>query len=100
MKTFFTMLIPFVIGGVIGGFLALVFGSVGGGVADLVVGSCVTVETAKEAGLLSGPQADQLVKDTIAKINTKADQLGKKGFEWGEADCARLVADLDKMGKR
>jgi len=99
MKTFFTMLIPFVVGGVIGGFLALVFGAVGGGVAGLVAGSCVTVETAKEEGILSVAQADQLVQDTVAKINAKAGRMGKKGFEWGQADCARLVADLDKMGK-
>lgn len=100
MKTFFTMLIPLVIGGVAGGFLALVFGAVGGGVAGLVAGACVTVEIAKEEGMLSGAQADQLVRDTVARINTKARGLEKKGFEWGEADCAKLVADLEKMGER
>ena len=99
MRTFFTMLIPFVVGGVIGAFLALVFGAVGGGVAGLVAGSCVTVETAIERKVLSREQADQLVRDTVARINAKAQDLGKRQFEWNEADCARLVAEFDRMVK-
>ena len=99
MKTFFTMLISFILGGVIGGFLTLVFGAVGGGVAGLVTGSCITVETAQEQGMLSNDQTDKLVKDTVVKINAKAGRLGKRGFEWGEADCAKLLADLEKIAK-
>ena len=99
MKTFFTMLIPFIVGGVIGGFLALVFGAVGGGVAGLVAGSCVTVETGKQQGILSTQQADKLVRDTVLRINVNAGRLGKKRFEWGEADCARLVADIEQLEK-
>jgi hypothetical protein len=63
------------IGGAVGGFLALGFGAGLGAGAGIVVGSqagaCLALESAKDQDLLSAEQIDQVLAGAIGKIKSK-----------------------------
>jgi hypothetical protein len=105
MKTAIIVIISLVIGGLIGGliggFLAVGVGAGLGAGAGIVVGSqagaCLALETAKEQGMLSAGQVDQVIAGTVQKLRGKAGDV-QGGPDWigSEADCAKIIADLEK----
>lgn len=106
MKTTIIVIVSLLIGGAIGGILAIGVGAGVGAAGGLVVGTqagaCLTVETAKDQGILSAEQVDKLIADTVAKIRGKAESATKEEIKWigSEADCAAMVAELEKTARQ
>ena len=99
MKTAIIAIVFLLIGGAVGGFLALGYGAGMG--AGIVVGSqagaCLAMESAKDQGLLSAEQIDQALAGAIGKIKGKAQLPPDAKFQWvgNEADCAAMIAELE-----
>ncbi len=100
MKTAIIAIVFLLIGGAVGGYLALGYGAGMGAGAGIVVGSqagaCLAMESAKDQGLLSAEQIDQVLAGAIGKIKGKAQVPPDAEFEWvgSEADCAAMIAEL------
>jgi hypothetical protein len=100
MKTALIAIVFLLIGGAVGGFLALGFGAGLGAGAGIVVGSqagaCLAVESAKDQGLLSAEQIDQVLAGAIGKIKGKAELPPDAEPQWvgTAADCAAMIAEL------
>ena len=100
MKTAIIAIVFLLIGGAVGGYLALGYGAGMGAGAGIVVGSqagaCLAMESAKDQGLLSAEQIDQALAGAIGKIKGKAQVPPDAEFEWvgSEADCAAMIAEL------
>ena len=60
-------------------------------------GACLAVESAKDKGLLSAEQIDQVLAGAIGKIKGKAQPPPDAKFQWvgNEADCAAMIAELE-----
>mgnify|MGYP003572963056 FL=1 len=105
MKTAIIAIVFLLIGGAIGGFLAFGYGAGMGAGAGIVVGSqagaCLAVESAKDQGLLSAEQIDQVIGGAIGKIKGKAQLPPDAELRWvgSEADCAAMVAELEKAAQ-
>ena len=101
MKSFLIAVIFLVIGGVVGGFLALGVGTGLGAAGGLIVGSqagvCFAMETAKSDGLLTAEQIDKVIADTISTIRDKPSADVATEIEWisSEKDCADMVAKME-----
>jgi len=101
MKTAIIAIVFLLIGGAVGGFLALGYGAGMGAGAGIVVGSqagaCLAMESAKDQGLLSPEQIDQALAGAIGKIKGKAQLPPDAKFQWvgNEADCAAMIAELE-----
>lgn len=100
MKGFFIGIIFLVIGGVVGGFMAIGLGTVAGIAVGTQAGVCLAMETAKSDGLLTSEQIDKIIADTVKTIRSKtsADAVDAvKGIEWisSEKDCADMVAKME-----
>ncbi|MBG7602824.1 MAG: hypothetical protein IZT60_09800 [Gammaproteobacteria bacterium] len=98
MKSFLIAVIFLIIGGAIGGFVALGFGSVAGLAGGSQVGICLAMETAKSNGLLTAEQVDTVIADTVNTIRSKSSADATKEIKWisSEKGCAELVADITK----
>ncbi len=104
MKTFIIVLISLLVGGAVGGFLALGFGSGMGTATGLIYGSqmgiCVAAETARAQGLANDPVAlDQLIAAAVERIRAKTPSKPDQGaIDWvaDSAACQSLVAKLDQ----
>ena len=100
MKTAIIAIVFLLIGGAVGGFLALGYGAGMGAGAGIVVGSqagvCLAVESAKDQGLLSAEQIDQVLAGAVGKIKEKAEPPPDAELRWvgTEADCAAMIAEL------
>jgi hypothetical protein len=100
MKTALIAIVFLLIGGAVGGFLALGFGAGMGAGAGIVVGSqagaCLAMESAKDQGLLSAEQIDQVLAGAIGKIKSKAELPPDAEPQWvgTAADCAAMIAEL------
>ncbi len=100
MKTAIIAILCLLIGGAIGGFLALGVGAGVGAGAGILVGSqagaCLAVESAKDQGLLTAKQVDQILGAAIGKIKGESKPPPDTPFQWvqNEADCAEMVAKL------
>jgi hypothetical protein len=101
MKTAIILIVSLLIGGAVGGFLGLGMGSVTGIVVGSQAGACLAVETAKDQGLLTAEQVDQVIAGAIGKIKDKAAQPPDAELQWvgSEADCAKMVAELEKAAQ-
>ena len=101
MKTAIIAIVFLLIGGAVGGYLALGYGAGMGAGAGIVVGSqagaCLAMESAKDQGLLSAEQIDQALAGAIDKIKGKAQLPPDAKFQWvgNEADCAAMIAELE-----
>jgi len=101
MKTAIIAIVFLLIGGAIGGYMALGYGAGMGAGAGIVVGSqagaCLAMESAKDQGLLSAEQIDQALAGAIGKIKGKAQLPPDAKFQWvgNEADCAAMIAELE-----
>lgn len=102
MKTALIVILSLLVGAVVGGFIALGVGAGLGAGGGLIVGSqagaCMAAETAKEKGMLSAEQIDQIIAATVSKIRGKAEGAESPEITWvaSEADCARMIAELEK----
>ena len=102
MKTAVIAIVFLLIGGAVGGFLALGYGAGMGAGAGILVGSqagaCLAVESAKDQGLLGSEQIDQVLAGAIGKIKGKAEPPADAKLQWvgTEADCAAMIAELEK----
>jgi hypothetical protein len=102
MKSFIIAVIFLIIGGAIGGFLALGYGAGMGAVGGLLVGSqagaCLAVETAKEQQLLTAEDVDKTIAATVEKIKTGTKIPADSDIKWAtsDADCANMIAELKK----
>lgn len=98
MKGFLIAVIFLIIGGAIGGFVALGLGSAAGLVAGSQAGVCLAMETAKSNGLLTAEQVDKVITDTVNSIRSKSSPDAAKEIKWisSEKDCAEMVADITK----
>ncbi len=98
MKGFLIAVIFLIIGGAIGGFVALGLGSVAGLVTGSQAGVCLAVETAKSNGMLTAEQVDKVITDTVNSIRSKSSADAGKEIKWisSEKDCAEMVADITK----
>jgi hypothetical protein len=100
MKTALIAIVFLLIGGAVGGFLALGFGAGMGAGAGIVVGSqagaCLALESAKDQGLLSAEQIDQVLAGAIGKIKSKSELPPDAEPQWvgTAADCAAMIAEL------
>ena len=101
MKSFFIAVIFLVIGALVGGYLSIGvgagFGAASGLLAGSQVGVCMTVESAKQAGMINSEQADTLIRKNIATLKGKVDEeLPASELEWveSEADCTAKMAEL------
>jgi len=105
MKTAIVAILFLLIGAAVGGFLAFGFGTgMGAGTGILVgsqAGACLAVETAKDQGLLTGDQIDQVLDAAIGKIKGQAEPPPDAPFQWvgSEADCARMIAEMEKSAQ-
>jgi len=76
-----------------------------GAASGLVYGSqagvCLTVETAKDMGILSSEQADKLIANTMEKIRGKTKSTKDSGIKWidKEKDCAEMVKKMLESAK-
>jgi hypothetical protein len=101
LKTPILAIVFLLIGGVLGGFLALGYGAGMGAGAGIVVGSqagaCLAMESAKDQGLLSAEEIEQVLDGAIGKIQGKAQLPPEAKFKWvgTEADCAAMIAELE-----
>ena len=100
MKTALIAIVFLLIGGAVGGFLALGFGAGMGAGAGIVVGSpagaCLAVESANDQGLLSTEQIAQVLAGAIGKIKSTAEIPPDAEPQWvgTAADCAAMIAEL------
>ncbi len=90
------------IGGMIGGVLALGYGSGLGAATGLVVGSqagvCMAVTSARDAGMLSPDQADALIADAVRKIREGTSLAEEEDMKWmsSESDCAGMMERINE----
>ncbi|AGA90385.1 hypothetical protein Thimo_1606 [Thioflavicoccus mobilis 8321] len=100
MKTFLWAMITAIIGGVLGAFLALGFGTSIGAASGLIQGSqvgiCLAIETANEQGRVDEAGAEDLLTASLAKVKAKVRGLPGGEIDWvaSTADCAELTGKL------
>jgi hypothetical protein len=103
MKSFLIAVVFLLIGGIVGGFLSLGVGAGVGAGAGIVVGAqagaCLAVEAAKDKGLLTAEQIDEVLKGAITKISAGAKLSPEAKLVGSEADCAKMVAELQDAVK-
>jgi hypothetical protein len=101
MKTAILAVVFLLIGGAIGGYVGVGFGTGMGAGGGLVMGSqagaCLAAQAARGRGILSAAQADAVIQDTIAMLKARTPLAGDQHLRWvtGEADCARMIAEMD-----
>lgn len=98
-------IVCFVVGLFVGANLVSgIFAGAGAG-SGLVYGSqagvCLTVETAKDMGLLSTEQADKVIANTMEKIRGKTKSAKDPAIKWidQEKDCAEMVKKMLEAGQ-
>lgn len=100
-----TSIVCFVVGLFVGANLVAGIFAGAGGAAGLIYGSqagvCLTVETAKDMGVLSTEQADKLIANTMEKIRGKTKSAKGSGIRWidKEKDCAEMVKKMLESAK-
>ncbi|HSQ08710.1 MAG TPA: hypothetical protein VLM84_13625 [Chromatiaceae bacterium] len=102
MKTFILAVVFLLIGGAIGGFLGFGFGTGMGAGGGLIVGTqagtCLALGAARDKGILTSAQVDGLIQEAIGKIKGRSPAPADPKIQWigSEADCAKLLADIDQ----
>lgn len=97
MKSFLLVLLGLVIGAIAGVFVLSPFilgiGTGVGVATGLKAGACLTVEAAKEAGLITAEQVDEVLSAAIQTI-ASAEIEGATELSNGDAACAKVVEEL------
>lgn len=95
MKSFLLILLGVVIGGVLGfiggGVVGTGVGAGAGIVTGLKSGACLTLEAAREQGVITAEQESTLIE---AAARTFASEDLPDGPNVSQIDCAKVVADL------
>jgi hypothetical protein len=95
MKSFLLFLLVFVIGAVVGalggGMLGTGVGAGVGIVTGLKAGACLTLEAAREQGLITAEQETGLLQAAARQF---ASENLPDGPDTSEIDCAAVVAEL------
>lgn len=93
MKSILLLIVGILVGGAIS---FAVFTGVGAGVGiitGLKAGACLTVEAAKNQGLITAEQVDEVLNTAARQIATE--QLADEPLlEGGDAECAQVVEEL------
>ncbi|MCM5570079.1 hypothetical protein M6I34_06130 [Burkholderiaceae bacterium FT117] len=97
MKTFVTFVLGLLIGG--GAMLLLAPAAVGVGagagiVTGMKAGACLTVEAAKDAGLITAEQVDQVLRAASIRIGASGSGDAASQGGSGDAECRKLLAEL------
>lgn len=97
MKSFLFVLLGFILGGIVGvlggGAIGTGVGAGAGIVTGLQAGACMTVEAAKEKGLITAEQVDQILAAAADTMKGQADVAGT-AFAGSDAECQAVVAEL------
>jgi len=100
MKSFLIAIVFLVIGGVVGGFVALSVGTgigAGAGIATgLAAGACSALESAKDQGLVTDEQFDDVLRGAVAKISGSVELPPHAELAGTAAECEKVMADLQK----
>jgi hypothetical protein len=100
MKSFLIAVVFLIIGGVIGGFVALSVGTgigAGAGIATgLAAGACSALESAKDQGLVTEEQFDEVLRGAVAKITGSVELPPEAELADTAAKCEKVVANLKK----
>jgi len=100
MKSFIIALIFLIIGGIAGGFVALGMGTgIGAGVGiatGLAAGACSALESAKDQGLVTDAQFDEVLRGAVAKISGSVELPPGSELADTAADCEKVMAKLQK----
>jgi hypothetical protein len=105
MKTFLIAIVFLIIGAAVGGFLAIGIGAGAGAGAGILVGSqagaCLAVESAKEKGLLTPEQVDEVLGSAIGKIKGKSEPPPDAKLQWvaSDADCVKMISEMEKTAQ-
>jgi hypothetical protein len=94
MKTFLIALVFLIIGGSVAAFVALGVGTGMGVATGLAAGACATLQAAREQGLVSDTQADQVLSAAVATITGGVALPPEAKLAATAADCERVLADL------
>jgi len=109
MKTFLIALAGFVIGAVVGtlggGLLGTGIGAGAGIVTGMQAGACLTVETAKNKGLITSDQVGTILAAAAGSIRTQAEQIkadpGADAVSMAsDAECQAVVAKLKQAASK
>ena len=100
MKSFLIAIVFLIIGGVVGGFGALSVGTgigAGAGIATrLAAGACSALESAKDQGLVTDAQFDEVLGGAVAKIAGSVALPPEAELAGTAAECEKVMADLQK----
>jgi hypothetical protein len=104
MKSVLLVVVGIVAGAVAALFLASGFivgvGAGTGIVTGLKAGACLTVEAAKQRGFITAEQVNEVLVLAGRQIASSAD-LGEQALiAGGDAECAKVVADLKKSAQK
>ena len=99
MKSVLLFIGGLVVGAVLAFFLASGFAAgVGAGagiVTGLKAGACLTAEAAREQGLITAEQVDDLLQAAGRQISSSAVAAGDAPLvSGGDAECRKVIADL------
>jgi hypothetical protein len=81
------------------------FAGIGAGagiVTGLKAGACLTVEAAKQRGFITSEQVNEVLALAGKQISSSANvNAGEQAhFAGGDAECAKVVADLKKAAQK
>ena len=94
MKTFVIALVFLIIGGSVAAFLALGIGTSMGVGTGLAAGACATLQAARDQGLVSDAQADQVLSAAVATLTGGVELPPEAKLAATAADCKRGLAEL------
>ena len=92
----------FIFGTVIGAAGSFLFGTgIGAGagvITGLKAGACLTVEAAKDKGLISGDQVDEVLNAAVQSILSQ-EASGEEAIKEGDLKCEQVVAEMKAAAK-
>ena len=92
----------FILGTVIGAAGSFLFGTgIGAGagvITGLKAGACLTVEAAKDKGLISGDQVDEVLNAAVQSILSQ-EASGEEAIKEGDLKCEQVVAEMKAAAK-
>lgn len=101
MKSFVIAFVFLVIGGLVGGFIALAVGTgIGAGVGAATgfsAGACSAMQAAKDQGLLTDAQFEQVLT-AAAKIAGRVELPLETKLASTAEECKKVIADLQQAG--
>lgn len=95
-------LLIFILGAVIGAAGSFLFGTgIGAGagvITGLKAGACLTVEAAKDKGLITGDQVDEVLNAAVQSILSQ-EASGEAAITEADLKCEQVVAEMKAAAK-